>query len=460
MDRAHQTVKFFGLVYFECKDGYLAASGLDGERLFLRTQHIVGDTADEVLRFFGFADVCVFRVVPTLSSRAATSSVKGASGASPSQSSRGGGSSRSNGDGGGIAAGGDKTDAAPACTSSGLGDSPFDPNKVADVMDMEDITYGKSLSLVHEASGLYVSVAQALPSENDPDCLSVVLVKPSAAMTPSCELSLVSRYKLHAEGDKLCRADSVLIRLDANPMFIHVSSSPMMEPSSGGNNDGDVELLHRTFRLGSSLSYASGSRTGPAGGVGGGGAAVAAASTTLPSQSSRLTLQGSFVLPVGNPAAAVPGRCSTAAAAEALTLEYLDEVNACEEGGVSFTLQRYDVGSDYADRQRAQLRITRPYIACGVPIALYHRERESFLMTSATQFPQSVEMEGEERGDDDPSRGNTNNATSSADDRLATPGSSLLSPTLHRTAVESAEEVDIGEDCAATVAKNAPARPR
>lgn len=398
MDRGRQSVKFYGLIYFQCKDGYLAASGLDGGRLYLRTPSVVGDTADEALPFFGFADACVFRVVPTLSSRAATSSVRGASGAARSSAGSGSG-------------GGEKI--AEGSTASALGelsDAHYDPRKTADIIDVEEITYGKSFSLVHEASGLFVSVAHALPSENDPDCLSVVLVKPSAAMTPSCELTLVSRYKIHADGDKLCRADSVLVRLAASPMFLHVSAAPLMEPH--GDNDGDIELLHRTFRFGSSITYAAKARLGP-GGVGG---AVAAAASAA--QGSCLSLQGSFAMPAEH-AAAASERCSTAVAAEALTREFLDEVNACEEGGVSFTLQRYDMGTDRANRQRTQLRISRPYVACGVPVALYHRERESFLMTSATQFSATTEAEEEREYE------RSNTTTPSAEDvsGQAVPGS-------------------------------------
>lgn len=436
MDRGRQTVKFYGLIYFQCKDGYLAASGLDGERLHLRTPSVVGDTADEALPFFGFAEACVFRIVPTLSSRAATSSVKGAGGAASSQSDSGGG---------GAGSADDKPEGSTASALGRLdGSLYFDPSKTADIIDVEEITYGKSFSLVHEASGFFVSVAHALPSENDPDCLSVVLVKPSAAVTPSCEFTLVSRYKIHADGDKLCRADSVLIRLVANPMFLHVSSAPMMQQR--GDNEGDVELLHRTFRFGSSLTYAAKTRLGP-GGVGG---AVVAAATAA--QGSCLSLQGSFAMPAEH-AASVAERCSTDIAAEALTREYLDEVNACEEGGVSFILQRYDMGTDRANRQRAQLRITRPYVACGVPVALYHRERESFLMTSATQFSASTEVE-EERGFD---RNNNNNASPPAAAASSPPPPSL--PPLQQQQklalpLESMGEVDVEDDVSGPLLKS------
>jgi hypothetical protein len=427
MDRGRQTVKFYGLIYFQCKDGYLAASGLDGERLFLRTPSIVSDTADEALPFFGFADACVFRVVPTLSSRAAASSVKCASGAVSPQGQ--GGSDR-----GGGAAADERSEGSTASATSGLDDFQFDPRKTADIIDVEEITYGKSFSLVHEASGLFVSVAHALPSENDPDCLSVVLVKPSAAMNPSCELSLVSRYKIHADGDKLCRADSVLIRLAASPMFLHVSSAPIME--TRGDNEGDIELLQRTFRFGSSLTYASKTHVGP-GGVGG---AVAAAASAA--QGSCVGLQGSFAMPAEH-AVAAPERCSTDIAAEALTREYLDEVNACEEGGVSFTLQRYDMGTDRANRQRAQLRITRPYVACGVPIALYHRERESFLTTSATQFAGPTEVEEEREFD------RSKSTTFVPEDLNAVPGGATTVPQAHQALLEGTSEVDTEDGLAA-----------
>ncbi|KPI87904.1 hypothetical protein ABL78_3014 [Leptomonas seymouri] len=415
MDRGRQTVKFYGLIYFQCKDGYLAASGLDGERLYLRTPPVVGDTADESLPFFGFADACLFRVVPTLSSLAATSSVKGASGAVSSRNLRGGVAAEENAEG------------TTASALSGLNDFHFDPRKTADIIDVEEITYGKSFSLVHEASGLFVGVANALPSENDPDCLSVVLVKPSAAMTPSCELSLVSRYKIHTEGDKLCRADSILIRLAASPMFLHVSSSPIMEPR--GDNGGDIELLHRTFRFGSSLAYTERRHLGP------GSVGVAATAAAMAAQGCNLNLQASFVIPTEHTVTALE-RCSTDIAAEALTREYLDEVNACEEGGVSFTIHRYDMGTDRANRQRTQLRIARPYVACGVPVALYHRERESFLMSSAAQLSGPTEVE-EERD-----RECSNSPSPVTEDLNATSGSTVPPSKLCRVTIENAGEID------------------
>lgn len=377
MDRGRRTVKFYGLVAFQCNDGYLATSGLSGSRLFLRSPGLRIGSTEEPLPFYGFSDACVFRVVPVIAAQDATSAA-----------------GRLNGD----------NQANPTSLWNDA-KQPASPSMM-DLIDVEELTYGKSFSLIHVASGLYVSVSPSTPSENDPDCMSVVLVHQSLANSPSCCFVFVSRYKIHADGDKLCQADNILLRLASTPVFLHVSAPPgMVQPQqlqqqqTSNGSAVEMELLCRRFRCGSRHGCLNANllnRDGPP-----------------LVQLQTANLQGSFApLTSGCEAnreccdaagdAELHGcadqRIGTAAATAVLTREYLDEVNACEEGGVTFVLCRYDVGTDRANRQRTQLHIPHSYVACGVPIALYHREREVFLTASVANAA-SLNNSDDEDGD-------------------------------------------------------------
>lgn len=326
MDRGRLTIKFDGLVYFQCADGFLSASGLEGERLFLRSPP-VNDTGDEALPFFSIS-LCVFRLVPTRSWIAA------------------------------------------AKTQGGAG---------TDLSSIyaEEITYGQSFSLVHSESGRYLSVAHSQPSENDPDCVSVVLLNEEAALSASCEFIFVSRYKLHSDGDKICREDEVLIRLALKPVFLHVSAPHLLQRCEECGDEEGLSAIYRTFRLGANLSFNQ---------------------DEMPEASMRmhrLHSQNSSVTSVSRGAGGTNSsvhttkrlRCGVERdpALEALTREYLDEVNGCEESGVSFIMHRYDTGLDRAVTQWTQLHMPRPLMNCGVPISFYHRERGSFLTTSVSK---------------------------------------------------------------------------
>ncbi|CAD2220688.1 hypothetical protein AGDE_16018 [Angomonas deanei] len=255
-----------------------------------------------------------------------------------------------------------------------------------------NITYGMVFSLQHMSSQLYLSVAHSQPSENDPDCVSVVLVPASAAATPSCEFTFVSRYKVRGDGDNVCKEDEVLLRLASRPVYLHVSAPRQLDEASTELEEGDVQVINRTFRLGANMSFLNGNMMSNA--------------TTLANNNSiglhntdsataNLSFFGAAELTAGleetmkgyekQMANILPKRDSGPfTALHALTREYLDEVNGCEEGGVTFTVHRYDIGKDRCELQRSQLHISKQHVACGVPLSLFHQERESFLTTSVT----------------------------------------------------------------------------
>lgn len=344
MDRVRRTIKFDGLIQLQCADGFLCGAGIEGSRLYLRSP-AVNETGDEVFPFFHFSPN-VFKVVPTLSSMADAAKLMDRSSSGQAGEEDGPGSSQS------------------ATLASHL-----------ETLAHQEITYGMVFSIVHAASNLYVSVVHSQRSQNDPDCVSVVLTPAASANSPSCEFTFVSRYKIHSDGDKVTRDDEILIRLAAKPLFLHVSS-PRELDISGLLAPEDVAVLDRTFRLGSRLTYHKVPKEG----------------LKQQSQQQQIMMNPGSMWPANNTSFALSlgesvsmmGRSANPIVLQALTREHLDEVNGCEEGGVSFTLHRYDAEVDKAIAQRNQLHLNRTHMTCGVPVAFFHRERESFLTTSVT----------------------------------------------------------------------------
>ena len=64
------------------------------------------------------------------------------------------------------------------------------------------------------------------------------------------------------------------------------------------------------------------------------------------------------------------------------------EINGSEKS-TSWILHRYDVGTEDSDFLRVVSRTSRAGITAGVPVALFHREREAFLVSSLTKPPTS-----------------------------------------------------------------------
>eukprot|EP00796_Vickermania_ingenoplastis_P009853 gene9853-6925_t len=360
MDRVRRTIKFDGLIQLQCADGFLSGAGIEGSRLFLRSP-AVNETGDEVFPFFHFSPN-VFRVVQTRSALKNAARLM----------------NRSIGAGvtGDPAATLDKEASSHNSSNGGVGDDGVGSR--TDSVTRQEITYGMVFSLVHAASNLYVSVVHSQRSQNDPDCVSVVLSPAAAAASPSCEFTFVSRYKIHSDGDKVTRDDEVLIRLAAKPLFLHVSSprelNVLLSPE-------DIAVLDRTFRLGSRLTFYKVPKDGMK-------------QQLMQKQQNMFAFGGpmtpggglnnlSFSFSVGGNTS-VLAQNSSPLVLQALTREYLDEVNGCEEGGVSFTLHRYDAEVDKAMAQCNQLHLNHTHIPCGAPVAFFHRERESFLTTSVT----------------------------------------------------------------------------
>ncbi|EKF26918.1 hypothetical protein MOQ_009372 [Trypanosoma cruzi marinkellei] len=188
-----------------------------------------------------------------------------------------------------------------------------------------ELMYGKTFLLLHSVSQLCVAVFPSKPSKSDPNCVRLVLVKPGEVESDFCEFVMTPRYKIHDGGDPVCRGDEVLLRLAAFPIFVHVT--------------GRKQAGLNTLGMPSEEDGCSSSRI---------------------------------------------NAFEKALAAGRMVDDFRSEVNGSEERAVGFVVQRYDIGRDQANYQRALYHIARPYVPSGVPVVLYHRERESFLTTSLT----------------------------------------------------------------------------
>lgn len=343
MDRVRKTIKFEGLIQLQCVDGFLCGAGIESSRLFLRSP-AVNDTGDEVFPCFHFSPM-VFKVVPTLSSIATAAKLLNRSGGNNKDIRQM------------IAEESDLYGDGSATTGTAAG---AHLEGAAAAINNQEVTYGMCFSLVHVASNLYVSANHSQRSQNDPDCVSIVLIAASSANSTACEFTFTPRYKILSDGDKVCRDDEVMIRLAAKPLYLHVSSPRELDATLPPE---DIAALDRTFRLGSRLSFHK-----------------------VPPSYQRKTaanFDSSMSYAMGSIASGSTCRLNNSPLViQALTREHLDEVNGCEEGGVSFTIHRYDVEIDRAMAQKAQLHINHAHIPCGVPVAFFHRERESFLTTS------------------------------------------------------------------------------
>ncbi|RNF14387.1 inositol 1,4,5-trisphosphate receptor [Trypanosoma conorhini] len=288
MDRKRLTVRYDSLVHLSCEDGYITAAGLQAEGLFLRDKTDL-DIDQEPLPLLGF-ETSVFRIeAPASSSAAKTQELD---------------SSREN-------------------------KQLFSEN-FSNLNTAPQLTYGKPFLLVHAVSQMHVAVFPSRPSGIDPDCVKLVLAPPGEVEPRFCEFVMTSRYKIHDDGDPVCRGDEVLLRLAAYPIFVHVTASALKAKKA---------------------------------------ADASAPGQTSPGENScsNFSVFDRNVLP------------SDPSDAPQL------EVNGSEERSVVFVLQRYDIGRDQADRQRALHQVARPCVPAGKPVVLYHRELKSLLTTSLTQ---------------------------------------------------------------------------
>ncbi|ORC89216.1 uncharacterized protein TM35_000132200 [Trypanosoma theileri] len=296
MDRKRLTIKYGSLVHISCDDGFITASGIVGETLFLRSKTEIGIDGDS-LPLLGF-EKSVFQLAAPTSSLAAK----------VQKSPEGGG-------------GGNKT---------------LLLDHFSKINTAPEIVFGQTFLLVHSISGMLVATIPSEPSENDPDCVRLTLVRPEEVSPARCEFVFVSRYKIHNEGDPVCRGDEVLIRQGTHRLFLNVTI-PMENKKEMPLHVTPMNLTHSDVGI-STLSLSESSNMGER------------TVTTAP------------------------------------------EVNASEEKCVVLVVDRHDIGRDQANYQRAIHHIPRPYIPAGVPIAFYHRERESLLATSLAMPPQQQQQ--------------------------------------------------------------------
>ncbi|ESS63464.1 hypothetical protein TCDM_08714 [Trypanosoma cruzi Dm28c] len=295
MDRKQRIIKYGSLVHFSCEEGYIAASGLEAEDLFIREENGT-DIDEEPLPLLGF-ETSVFRIEAPASSLAAK--------------------------------------AQEAVTDHFSNNNTLIMEHFSNINTAPELMYGKTFLLLHSVSQMCVAVFPSRPSKSDPNCVRLVLVKPGEVESDFCEFVMTPRYKIHDDGDPVCRGDEVLLRLAAFPIFVHVTGrkhsglNTWGMPSEEDGCDSSINAFEKGLAAGRMVD------------------------------------------------------------------DLRSEVNGSEERAVGFVVQRYDIGRDQANYQRALYHIARPYVPSGVPVLLYHRERESFLTTSLTSQPRQ-QKESEE----------------------------------------------------------------
>ncbi|PWV16830.1 putative inositol 1,4,5-trisphosphate receptor [Trypanosoma cruzi] len=295
MDRKQRIIKYGSLVHFSCEEGYIAASGLEAEDLFIREKNDT-DIDEEPLPLLGF-ETSVFRIEAPASSLAAK--------------------------------------AQEAVADRFSNNNTLLMEHFSNINTAPELMYGKPFLLLHSVSQMCVAVFPSKPSKSDPNCVRLVLVKAGEVESDFCEFVVTPRYKIHDDGDPVCRGDEVLLRLAAFPIFVHVTGRkhPGLNtwgmPSEEDGCDSSINAFEKGLAAGRMVD------------------------------------------------------------------DLRSEVNGSEERAVGFVVQRYDIGRDQANYQRALYHIARPYVPSGVPVLLYHRERESFLTTSLTSQPRQ-QKESEE----------------------------------------------------------------
>nr|CCC49618.1 conserved hypothetical protein, fragment [Trypanosoma vivax Y486] len=278
-------IRYGSLVYLSCSNGYIAAEGWENEGLVLRSSSNDSNSSGkimsaetELLSLLGF-ERSVFQLIPPLSG--AMGNVSEVSGTDVHEN-----------------------DTYPSGVSCKADSAP-------------EVTFGLAFTLLHTVSRTCVAAFPSKPSRNDSDCSKLVLVKPGEVEPIFCEFTFISHYKIHVEGDAVCRGDKVLVRLATLPLFFHTTKA----------SDTLIQNL-------CDLSTDKVDNGEP----GGGG--------------------------------------------QLCTSVVKTEVNVSEEKAAVFTIERYDVNCDRADRQRKLHHIHRPCVPSGVPVIIYHREHNCVLATS------------------------------------------------------------------------------
>ena len=79
-----------------------------------------------------------------------------------------------------------------------------------DLRSKSQLTYGKAVCLVHQYSGLYVTIVKK-PAESNPQHFKIQLMTLEDAGS-ACKFRIMPRYKIRSEGDKVCDIDMIYLQ--------------------------------------------------------------------------------------------------------------------------------------------------------------------------------------------------------------------------------------------------------
>ena len=217
------------------------------------------------------------------------------------------------------------------------------------------VAYGSKFCLMHKQSGMLLALLATQPSTLDSRCFTMVLV-PATEASSSAHFKFSPRYKIHSDGDTVCSGDQVVVQLFGRPVFLHLSlASDFAVGRGGGYQGGSGRERGDSYFDGAMMSpqTQARNRTLSAGPLG-----MASRAGDTSQTDDNINSQSVFAVS-----------------------EDTDEVNGCDIP-TAWTVLRYDIGSDDAAFSRL-LHSGQHGVFAGVPVAIYHREREMVMMTDS-----------------------------------------------------------------------------